>query len=56
MFGMLATNTREFGSPAASAAIACSNCARNVATGVIALSLDAQTSFAPIRTVTYSTC
>src|SRR5215208_7765330 len=55
MFGMLLTPMRAFGSAFVTVSSACRNCAWSVATGVIAASLEAQTSFAPIRIVTSST-
>ncbi len=54
MSGMLETKIRAPGRPVVKVTSACSNWAPKVATGVIPDSEDAQTSFAPIRTVTYS--
>jgi hypothetical protein len=52
---MLVTYTRASGSPGVTVVSALRNCVRKSLTLVIPASLERQTSFAPIRIVTYST-
>jgi hypothetical protein len=52
MSGTRATKIDALGSPVLSVVIACSSCARNVAAGVTAGSVDVHASFAPCSTVT----
>ena len=54
MFGMLLTAMRAFGSAFVTVSSAAWSCARSVATGVIEVSLEVQTSLAPMRIVTSS--
>ena len=52
MSGTLPTAIRASGRPPESVDIACANCDRNVETEVIAATLEAQTSLAPMRIAT----